>query len=520
MRKFLRRAAIALVLLAVAWVALALASRLPADPGRVASHSAPMPDTTIGRGVAAFAQAPGRSGIWGLPNALDAFATRVLMVRAAERTLDLQYYIWNLDLSGSLLLDEVRQAAERGVRVRLLLDDDGTSGMDDILRALDAHPNVEVRLFNPFAMRRAKRIGYLGDFARLNRRMHNKSLTADGFATIVGGRNIGDRYFDSDPRIAFVDFDVLAIGQAPADVGRQFDLYWNSEHARSAASILGPAQPGDAQELAETLATVSGSPEARRYLDAVERSEVIRSVVAGTLAFEWVPVTLIHDSPDKTAGKSTEAQLLLTQLDAILGDPKRELEVISPYFVPGETGVKKLCAIARRGVKLRIVTNSLAANDVIPVYAGFAKARVGLLSCGIALYELKRVENAAAGGPGKPALWQRPGSSKASLHGKIFAVDRERAFVGSFNLDPRSVMFNTEMGFVIDSPALAGAIAEEVDQRVAGAAYELRLRRDGSVEWVERVGNKILRYDREPEASAGRRAAAKLMAWLPIDSLL
>jgi putative cardiolipin synthase len=520
MRKFLRRAAIALALLAVAWVALALASRLPADPGRVASSSAPMPDTTIGRGVAALSQAPGRSGIWGLPNPIDAFATRVLMVRAAERTLDLQYYIWNPDLAGTLLLDEVRKAADRGVRVRLLLDDDGTSGMDDYLRALDAHPNVEVRLFNPFAMRTGKMLGYLGDFSRLNRRMHNKSMTADGFASIVGGRNIGDRYFDSDPRIAFVDFDVLAIGKAPADVGREFDLFWNSEHARSAASILGPAKPGDAQQFSRSLAAVKASPEAKRYLRAVEQSAVIRSLVAGTLAFEWVPVTLIHDSPDKTAGKSTEAQLLLTQLDAILGDPKRELEVISPYFVPGETGVKKLCDISRRGVKLRIVTNSLAANDVIPVYAGFAKARVGLLSCGIALYELKPAENPAPGAPGKPPLWQRPGSSKASLHGKIFVVDRSRAFVGSFNLDPRSVMLNTEMGFVIDSPTLAGAIAREVDQRVAGAAYELRLRDDGSVEWLERVGDKIVHYDKEPATSAGRRAAAKLLAWLPIDSLL
>jgi putative cardiolipin synthase len=513
------RAGILLALLVMAWAALAIAARLPADTQHAVSTSQPSPDPRIGRAVAAIPQPPGTSGIWGLPTPVDAFATRVLMVRAADRTLDLQYYIWNPDLSGTLLLGEVLQAAERGVHVRMLVDDDGTAGMDDYLRALDAHPNVEVRLFNPFAMRTAKRLGYLGDFTRLNRRMHNKSLTADGFATIVGGRNIGDRYFDSDPRIGFVDFDVLAVGPVAGQVGSQFDLYWNSEHARSAPSILGAATAADSQQLKATLASVNGAPEAQRYLRAVEQSEVLQRLVAGTLPFEWVPVTLIHDTPAKTSGKATDAQLLLTQLDSILGDPKRELEVISPYFVPGERGVQQLCAIAQRGVQLRIVTNSLAANDVVPVYAGFAKARAGLLGCGIRLYELKPAESTAAA-PAKQPLWTRPGSSKASLHGKIFAVDRSRAFVGSFNLDPRSVALNTEMGLVIDSPALAGAIAAEVDKRVSGAAYELRLRKDGAVEWLETVDGKTTHYDREPAASTGRRWEAKLISWLPIDDLL
>jgi putative cardiolipin synthase len=296
-RKFLRRASILLALLVMAWAALAIAARLPSDTQHAVSTSKLSPDTRIGRAVASIPQPPGTSGVWGLPTPVDAFATRVLMVRAADRTLDLQYYIWNPDLSGTLLLGEVLQAAERGVHVRMLVDDDGTAGMDDYLRALDAHPNVEVRLFNPFAMRKAKRLGYLGDFTRLNRRMHNKSLTADGFATIVGGRNIGDRYFDSDPRIGFVDFDVLAVGPVAGQVGTQFDLYWNSEHARSAPSILGAATAADTQQLKATLTSVNGAPEAQRYLRAVEQSEVLQRLVAGTLPFEWVPVTLIHVTP-------------------------------------------------------------------------------------------------------------------------------------------------------------------------------------------------------------------------------
>jgi putative cardiolipin synthase len=351
--------------------------------------------------------------------------------------------------------------------------------------------------------------------------MHNKSLTADGLATIVGGRNIGDPYFDSDPTVAFVDLDVLAVGKAAAQVDRQFDLYWNSEHARSAPSILGPAARGDVGRLAQELGQAAHTPAAKRYLRAVDGSEVITALVAGTLGFEWVPVTLVNDLPSKTAGKARDSELLLTRLTASFGKPSRQLEIISPYFVPGDEGVASLCAIARRGVKLRIVTNSLAANDVVAVHAGYARSRKELLACGVRLFELKPLESAAGSPvPAKQSSWRRPGSSHSSLHGKIFSMDRERAFVGSFNLDPRSMRVNTEMGFVIDSPTMAGAISDELDHRLAGGAYELRLDRDGELQWLEQRDGRQLVYHEDPGASTGRRAAVWLLSLLPIEDLL
>jgi len=508
-----------LVLRAIGWCVLAWFSRLPPDPQHAESHSLVGNDTPIGRGVAALPKVAGRSGIYALPSPLDAYATRVAMVRAAQKTIDLQYYIWNGDMTGLMLLDELRQAANRGVRVRLLVDDNGTGGMDENLAALDADPNVEVRLFNPFVLRKFKPAGMLVDFNRLNRRMHNKSLTADGVATIVGGRNIGDPYFDSDARVAFVDLDVLAVGQVAADVGAEFDEYWNSRYAHSAVSILG-TPPVDAElQLEARLARAKAQLDAARYMAAVDNNAFIAKLEAGKLAFDWVPVQVAYDPPSKASGQAGAEQLLVTQLTKTLGNPKRQLDVISPYFVPGKTGLDTFCAIARTGVPVRIVTNSLAANDVVAVHSGYAKWRQGLLECGVKLYELK--PSGEPGAPREQGGWRRPGESSASLHGKVFSKDRQRAFVGSFNLDPRSVTLNTEMGFVIDSPALAGAISDALDKRVAAGAYEVTLRPDGKgLQWTEHIGDRNAVYFEEPGASATRAWTAWILAHLPIEHLL
>ena len=520
-RRLLRTLLVVLGVLALAWCVLAWLSRLPEDSGRRATAHIVAHDTAIGRAIAAMPAPPGRSGTWALPVPIDAFATRVAMVRAAERSLDLQYYIWNGDMTGLLLLDELRLAADRGVRVRLLVDDNGTAGLDEELIALDAHPNAEVRLFNPFVLRGSKLAGLVVDFDRLNRRMHNKSLTADGVATIVGGRNIGDPYFDSDPRVAFVDLDVLAIGPVAGEVGGQFDEYWNSRYARGAASILGPAPTGALAQLASRLAEAKARPAAARFMQAVDANPFVASLQEGKVAFDWVPVQLAYDPPSKASGDAGASQLLVTQLSATLGDPRERLDVISPYFVPGRQGVDSFCAIARTGAKLRIVTNSLAANDVVAVHSGYAKWRRGLLECGAELYELKPSSGEPADAPRGKGGWKRPGESSASLHGKVLAMDRRRAFVGSFNLDPRSVTLNTEMGFVIDSPALAGRVSDALDRRVADGTYQVRLRADGKgLEWIERRDGRELVYNDEPDASAGRSWSAWLLSKLPIEHLL
>src|SRR4249919_3377230 len=520
MRKWARRTGILLAVLVAAWCVLAWTARLPPDDKRQASHSTPATDTRIGRGLAALPTgAPGSSGVWTLSTPIDAFATRVLMVRAADRTLDLQYYIWNADMTGLLLLDEVRQAADRGVRVRLLVDDNGVAAMDAHLAALDAHPNVEVRLFNPFVLRKVRSLGALVDFQRLNRRMHNKSMTADGLATIVGGRNLGDAYFDGDAHVAFVDLDVLAVGKVAGEVEDKFDAYWNSQHARTISSILGATPAESLPQLSALLAAAKARPDAARYMDVVARNDVIRALEQGTLPFEWVPVTLAYDPPAKASGGVKESQLLVTQLETMLGNPQRQLDVISPYFVPGKRGLKAFCDIAARGVQLRVGTNSLAANDVVAVHSGYAKWRERLLACGVKLYELKPA--GAVGEPRAPGSWKRPGSSSASLHGKVFALDRRRAFIGSFNFDPRSVWINTEMGLVIDSPTLAGKISDALDQRVAGGAYEVQLRADGKgLQWLEHKDGKTIVFDDEPAATTGRRWVVWLLSKLPIEHLL
>jgi putative cardiolipin synthase len=519
-RKRRRRLLKFFVLLAVAWCVLWFFSRLPPDPQHVESHSIVSNDTPIGRGVAALPKPAGlRSGIYGLPSPLDAFATRVAMVRAAAKTIDLQYYIWDGDMAGLMLFDELRQAANRGVRVRLLVDDNGTSGMDENLAALDADPNVEVRIFNPFVLRRFKPIGMLVDFHRLNRRMHNKSLTVDGVATIVGGRNIGDPYFDSDEHVAFVDLDVLAVGPAAAEVGHEFDEYWNSRYAYSTASIL-PKPPADAaQQLEARLMQAKSQLAAAKYMAAVDHNAFIAKLEAGKLAFDWVPVQVAYDPPSKASGEAGAAQLLVTQLTNTMGNPRKQLDVISPYFVPGKLGTDTFCAIARSGIPVRIITNSLAANDVVAVHSGYAKWRQGLLDCGVRLYELK--PSGELGQPNGSGGWKRSGQSSASLHGKVFSMDRQRAFVGSFNLDPRSVTLNTEMGFIIDSPALAGAISDALDRRVAAGAYEVRRRADGKgLEWIEQVDGREVKYFDEPAASAARSWSSWILAHLPIDHLL
>jgi putative cardiolipin synthase len=232
-----------------------------------------------------------------------------------------------------------------------------------------------------------------------------------------------------------------------------------------------------------------------------------------------VPVQVAYDPPSKASGEAGAAELLVTRLTKTLGNPRKQLDVISPYFVPGKLGLDTFCNIARTGIPVRIVTNSLAANDVVAVHSGYAKWRRGLLECGVKLYELK-----PAGEPGAPrdeGGWRRPGNSSASLHGKVIAMDRARAFVGSFNLDPRSVTLNTEMGFVIDSPQLAGAISDALDQRVAAGAYEVQLRPDGKgLQWIEQLNGRQAVYYEEPAATASRAWSAWLLARLPIEHQL
>lgn len=457
----------------------------------------------------------GASGVVLLRDGFAAFAARALLADAAERTLDVQYYIWHEDLSGTLLFEALRRAADRGVRVRLLLDDNSTSGLDATLAALDSHPNVEVRLFNPFRIRRFRVLGALLDFARLNRRMHNKSFTADGVVTIVGGRNVGDEYFGASKETLFIDLDVLAVGPVAADVSRDFERYWTSASSWPAGRVLPPAAPDGLAALAARAADLVAAPEAREFVQALETESCVRSLASENLELEWTATRMLSDDPAKGLTRAAKRSLLATRLQEILGPAERDVLLVSPYFVPTGWGVRFFRGLVARGVRVAVLTNALESTDVAAVHAGYAKRRRALLSAGVELFELKRTALRRA----PPRARFRGGSSAASLHAKTFSVDGARVFVGSFNFDPRSVSLNTELGFVIESAAMASATAESFADSVPSASYRVELRK-GRLVWIERGEGGDVAHRGEPGATRWQRAFVWVLARLPIEWLL
>jgi len=473
-------------------------------------------DTRLGRAIAArVAGHPEESGIHALRDAQEAFAARMMLAKAAERSLDVQYYIWHADTTGKLLFEALWRAAERGVRVRLLLDDQNTRGLDPTLTALDSHPNLEVRLFNPFASRTFRIGDYTHSFARLNRRMHNKSFTADNRVAIVGGRNIGDEYFEAGTPVAFADLDTVVEGAVVADVSAQFDAYWNSASAYPLASLVAPADASATATVRDSLSTLGASAEAAQYTKAVRETALVQQLVAGTLELQWVSARLVSDDPDKILHPPERRDMQMgPRLQAAMGEPSSEMDLVSPYFVPTEEGTRALVAIAARGVRVRILTNSLAATDVGPVYAGYVKYREALLRGGVQLFELK--PQSAERSHGKVGA-----GSAASLHAKTFAIDRSRIFIGSFNLDPRSARLNTEVGVVLESTALATQLSEAFDHSIPNRAYEVRLTSDGKgVEWIEQTSGGEVRHSSTPGVRASRLLFVNLLRLLPIEWLL
>jgi putative cardiolipin synthase len=437
------------------------------------------------------------------------------LAQAADRTLDVQYYIWEKDLTGTLLFDALRAAADRGVRVRFLLDDNTTAGLDPFLAALDSHPNIEVRLFNPFVIRKP-RIGYLTDFFRANRRMHNKSFTADNQATIIGGRNVGDEYFGAAEGVLFVDLDVLAVGPVVSDVSKDFDRYWASASSYPSDRIIAPVEPAQIVEISAAAEAVQRDPAAVAYTTALHDSPFVRDLVERRLPLEWAPVHMISDDPAKGLGLAAPENLFPQQLNEVIGDPATDVELVAAYYIPTTTGVNSFVSLAKRGVKIKVLTNSLQASDGPYVYSGYAKHRKSLLKAGVTLYEMRPLSRHTGEHKSGGVL----GSSGSSLHAKTFSVDRARFFVGSFNFDPRSRKLNTELGFVIDSPVLAQTIEHAFNDSIPANSYEVRLSEAGRLYWTERRGTEQIRYDKSPNTSVWQRAAVWFLSLLPIEWLL
>jgi len=522
MLKFLRVllfSAIAVVLLSLGFQML---YQVPKAPDRTDSLTiAPTVDTLLGAEVLLLAaQNPGLSGVAPLRQGEDAFAARILLAEAAQDSIDARYYIWQKDATGLMLLDTMRRAADRGVRVRLLLDDNGTPDLDAELAELNLHPNVEVRLFNPFVLRSPRMLTYLLDFVRVNRRMHNKSFTVDGVATVVGGRNVGDIYFAHSEGVNYFDLDVVALGPAAQDVAEDFDLYWASPSTVAADLILPAAGDANGSVLEASVAAVEDTTGARQFAASVLASDLMLQLHNGAPGFEWAELQMVSDDPAKGQGRVDSEMLMINRLGRILGSPKQSVDLISAYFVPGDRLTAMLSGWAEQGLQVRVLTNAQEATDVLPVHGGYLKYRDDLLDAGVQVYELKSSQHQEED---LDLLDQFGliGSSKVSLHAKAFVIDQRDLFVGSFNFDPRSAHLNTEMGFLIKGSHLARDIFPGYEGQLKNQTYHVRRRADGGTEWLETLASGGQRtFMVEPGSTAFSRFLVKMVGWLPISWLL
>lgn len=518
MLKALRTLAIAVAVCAALIVGLRIAYPLPElprtpSPAVVSSGQEGGLSEIIAPHLAAH---PGTSGIAMLESGADAFAARIQLVRAARVSIDAQYYIWSDDLTGIRLLTELQEASHRGVHVRLLVDDNGTPALDQELAALDALPNAEVRIFNPFTLRDYRFINYAFDFFRLNRRMHNKSLTVDGSVTIVGGRNIADTYFETGSELTYVDLDVLAIGPAARDVSIDFNRYWASRSSYSAQSLI-TLLPNAEFKLTERNTVLSNTEEGRNYRKIIHASSFVDNLLNMTMPLEWVPTLLFSDDPAKALGLDEGSDRLVPRLFAEIGTPERSLDIISAYFIPGTPATEQLAGYVAAGVRVRTLTNALETTDVAVVHSGYAPYRRVLLEGGIEVYEMR----SDGGEPRTVVELGLSNISEAALHAKSLSVDRRRAFIGSLNLDPRSKRLNTEMGLLIDSTLIASRISDQLDSKLAEYSYRVSLNDKGAMVWTtQNRDGDIVVYDYEPNTTLPLRLLVRFISILPVQWLL
>ena len=502
-------------------LALAGCAGLPPPVARPDTHALPAEGTTLGRIVHDATPDAQRSGLRPLVDGAEAFDALAALIDRAERSLDLQYYIVRGDDSSRSLLQRVRAAAvERGVRVRLLVDDLNTSGEEPLLLALSRVPGIEVRLYNPLPAGRfstvTRVLASLTELPRINRRMHNKMLVADNAIAITGGRNLGDAYFLRSPSSNFVDLDVLAAGPVVRSLSSAFDRYWNDELAYPVQAIAGaPATPASGPSPLD----VPVPEEVGRRLAG---NAWTADLATGRLpALEWAPVRLLVDAPSKigdaVAGGDPPPgpeQTLVDDLVGLIRGARSEVIVISPYFVPGTRGLALARELHARGVALRVLTNSLASTDAPAVHIGYSRYRVPLLQSGVELHELRRQL-------GQPqARLGDYGSSNASLHSKALVIDRRIAVIGSMNMDPRSVRLNTELGLVIRSAGIAEQLARLYEDVSASSAWRLSLGEDGELSW--QAARPVPRMHRggEPEASAWLQLALRVLAPFAPEEML
>jgi phosphatidylserine/phosphatidylglycerophosphate/cardiolipin synthase-like enzyme len=534
---------------------------LPANVERKASLAFHAPDETVlGQLVTARRQqaaARADSAFRLLDSVEVAFSSRLALIQGAQRSLDLQYYAVHADASTEVLLQGLRDAARRGVRVRLLLDDFNTVGADAQVLRLAFEPNVEIRLFNPLNGSRSSMlgriIGSLHDVDRIQKRMHNKLFIADNALGITGGRNLGDAYFGGTETSYFVDLDVLAAGRVVRDMSASFDRYWNNDLAYPMQALV---KPGELDALRQPP---EQAPAAQA--DGGRGSQMVRPVVAAPaptpgqvlpgvtatlvvaaerqpmdlkrVALTWAPAALMVDKPGKIGPDDDEVDAGDTVVDGLLdlmGKARQEVLIISPYFVPGAEMMKVFSQARARGVRVRVLTNSLASNDAPAAHAGYARYRKALVAMGVELHEMRASPGGAASGSGLgsglggwgsgPAAGGSKGAaSRASLHSKAVIIDRRLSIIGSMNLDLRSQLQNSEVALVIRSAALATQASRLVEATIGQNAY--RLEQEGTqLLWRAPSGAPFPDERSEPEAGMRLRLLVRLLGPFAPEEML
>ncbi len=491
------------------------------DVPRVPSVAYETPAATrLGKAIyAEAAKHGGQSAFRVVESGLAGFATRMRLIDAAEQTVDLQYFLMEGE-TAELVGERLLAAADRGVRVRVLIDDYGQRGNQRTLAALSSHPRIEARTFNPVLMRgpaaALAAFEYVARGAQLNRRMHNKLFVVDNAIALIGGRNIGDSYFEAPGPIDFQDLDLVAAGPIVRELSASFDDYWNSDYAVPVEALM--LRSPSAEDVAEARATLAAARERNRdtpYARAVITSRLPQALVDGKFAPTWARARVLADSPRKVDPIRDDGRRRIgDELLPAFGSVARELLIVSPYVIPGEAGIAAIRAASARHARVGILTNSLATTDAPLAHAGYASSRAALLDAGVELYELKSQATAF----GRNERRGPSSGSRTSLHAKALVFDRRFVFFSSMNLDERSIRLNTEVGLWIDSPALATEIARRFDEATRpDNSYHVVRSAEGRLEWMSASDGVAQRYDDEPDTTATERLRARLTQLLPIE---
>jgi putative cardiolipin synthase len=489
-------------------------ARVSFDQPKSTSHSFDnVLDTSIGRNVAEWvSEHGGSSGFYPLLEGMDALGVRLHLAERAEKSLDLQYFLMKDDTAGAIMAKALLKAADRGVRVRFLLDDVFTTAPDRVLMLLNQHPSIQIRMFNPVSRRGFYSLNFLGDFKRANRRMHNKSFTADNSISVIGGRNIADEYFQLKDDSRFIDLDIVAVGPVVPEISYTFDEFWNHSHSVPLGQLV---QNKNNERLEEFRIEVG--EELKNIYDTVYRralqSQLLQDLISGRQQLIPAEAQVLSDSPEKLTNTiSTEQMRLAAELRQAIHLADEEIVFITPYYIPGDQGVKFARGLVNHGARVIVVTNSLASNNHVAVHSAYTRYRHGVIDAGVELYEVR-----ANAGPEKQG--KTGASQNLTLHTKVILLDRRQIFIGSLNIDPRSIEINTEMGLLIDSEDMVGKMAEAIDKSIAELTYRVDINEYGELEWRTTIDDKEVVETKEPLTSWWLRAKAWFLKIAPESQL-